>query len=197
MLEHEKPPGDITVLLHRWREGDESARDEVIALAYDQLHSLARRFLSGERRDHTIQPTELVNEAFLRLARSNPSLNDRVHFFAVAANITRRILVDYARSKARSRRGGGAVAVPFEETMAISKDSVAQVLEIDTALDKLAAVDHRKARIIELVFFGGMSVDEAALVMGVSPSTLFRDLKFAKAWLAKELTSQQNTATEA
>lgn len=156
-------------------------------LAYTQLHSLARRFLGGERKGHTIQPTELVNEAFLRLARSNPSLNDRIHFFAVAANVTRRVLVDHARAKRRERRGGGWSPVSFDDTMAVTEESFSRMVEIDAALDKLMAIDERKARIVELIFFGGMTKDEAAVAMGLSPSTLFRDLKFAKAWLAKEL----------
>lgn len=189
----EKSPGDITVLLHRWREGDTGARDQVMALAYDTLHMLARRFLSSERRGHTIQPTELVNEAFLRLARSNPTLNDRVHFFAVAANITRRILVDHARARQRERRGGGMASVPFEDDMVVTEESFSRMVEIDAALDKLASIDFRKARIVELVFFGGMTKDEAAVAMGVSPSTLFRDLKFAKVWLSKELALHQNS----
>jgi RNA polymerase sigma factor (TIGR02999 family) len=186
-----RDPGDITLLLRRWREGDDAARDQLMELAYDQLHSLARRYLGGERQGHTIQATELVNEAFLRLAKSNPSLNDRIHFFAVAANVTRRILVDHARSKRRNRRGGGAVMVPFDEAMLVTEESFSQMVEIDAALDKLAALDERKARIVELVFFGGLSKEEAAVAMGLSPSTLFRDLKFAKAWLAKELESRK------
>ncbi len=184
-------PGDITILLRRWQDGDEAARDQLIELAYEQLHSLARRFLRGERQGHTIQPTELVNEAFMRLARSNPSLNDRIHFFAVAANITRRILVDHARAKRRERRGGGVAIVPFEDAIQATEESFSQVVEMDAALDKLAAIDPRKARIVELVFFGGLTKEEAAVAMDLSPSTLFRDLKFAKAWLAKELSVRQ------
>ncbi|MCW5962959.1 MAG: sigma-70 family RNA polymerase sigma factor [Bryobacterales bacterium] len=191
MPDSEVPQGDITVLLHRWRDGDEGARDQLMELAYEQLHSLARRFLGGERKGHTIQPTELVNEAFLRLARSNPSLNDRIHFFAVAANVTRRVLVDHARAKRRERRGGGWAPVSFEESMAVTEESFSRMVEIDAALDKLAAIDERKARIVELIFFGGMTKEEAAMAMGLSPSTLFRDLKFAKAWLAKELEVQR------
>lgn len=191
MSDSEGLPGDITILLRRWQDGDEAARDQLIELAYEQLHSLARRFLRGERQGHTIQPTELVNEAFMRLARSNPSLNDRIHFFAVAANITRRILVDHARAKRRERRGGGVAIVPFEDAIQATEESFSQVVEMDAALDKLAAIDPRKARIVELVFFGGLTKEEAAVAMDLSPSTLFRDLKFAKAWLAKELSVRQ------
>ncbi len=193
MEPHERFPGDITVLLRRWRDGDDTARNQLMELAYEQLHSLARRYLGGERQGHTIQATELVNEAFLRLAKSNPSLNDRIHFFAVAANVTRRILVDHARAKRRDRRGGGAAVVPFDEAMLVSEESFSQMVEIDAALNKLAGLDERKARIVELVFFGGLTKEEAAVAMELSPSTLFRDLKFAKAWLAKELEASRAT----
>lgn len=156
-------------------------------LAYEQLHTLARRFLGTERQGHTLQPTELVNEAFLRLAGSNPSLKDRIHFFAVAANVTRRVLVDHARARNRNKRGGGAVAVVLDETMAVTEESFSRMVEIDAALDRLTAIDERKARLVELVFFGGLTKDETAEATGLSPATVFRELKFAKAWLAKEL----------
>lgn len=181
--------GDITVLLRRWRAGDLSARDSLMELAYDQLHALARRYLGGERPGHTLQATELVNEAFLRLAGSNPELKDRIHFFAVAANVTRRILVDHARGRSRNKRGGGAIPVRLDEAMAITEESFSQMVEIDAALDRLKTLDERKARIVELIFFGGLTKEEAAIALDVSVSTLFRELKFAKAWLAKELTS--------
>ena len=159
-------------------------------LAYDQLHALARRYLNGERRGHTLQATELVNEAFMRLAGSAPDLKDRIHFFAVAANVTRRVLVDHARGRSRAKRGNGLDPVSFEEAMAVTEESFAQMIEIDQALDRLSAIDERKARIVELVFFGGLTKEEAAAAMDLSVSTLFRELKFAKAWLAKELNQQ-------
>jgi RNA polymerase sigma factor (TIGR02999 family) len=187
MVDSDSSPGDFTVLLHRWRDGDESARDTLMELAYEQLHTLARRFLGSERQGHTLQPTELVNEAFLRLAGSNPSLKDRIHFFAVAANVTRRVLVDHARARNRDKRGGGAVPVALDETMAITEESFSRMVEIDAALDRLTAIDERKARLVELVFFGGLTKDETAEATGLSPATVFRELKFAKAWLAKEL----------
>jgi RNA polymerase sigma factor (TIGR02999 family) len=195
MLDSPSSPGDFTVLLHRWRDGDESARDTLMELAYEQLHALARRFLGSERQGHTLQPTELVNEAFLRLAGSNPSLKDRIHFFAVAANVTRRVLVDHARARRRGKRGGGAIPVILDETMAVTDDNFARMVEIDEALDRLAALDERKARLVELVFFGGLTKEETAEATGLSPATVFRELKFAKAWLAKEL-ERRNASAE-
>lgn len=195
MLDSPSSPGDFTVLLHRWRDGDESARDTLMELAYEQLHALARRFLGSERQGHTLQPTELVNEAFLRLAGSNPSLKDRIHFFAVAANVTRRVLVDHARARRRGKRGGGAIPVLLDETMAVTDDNFARMVEIDEALDRLAALDERKARLVELVFFGGLTKEETAEATGLSPATVFRELKFAKAWLAKEL-ERRNASSE-
>jgi RNA polymerase sigma factor (TIGR02999 family) len=142
-----------------------------------------------------LQPTELVNEAFLRLAGSNPSLKDRIHFFAVAANVTRRVLVDHARARRRGKRGGGAIPVILDETMAVTDDNFARMVEIDEALDRLAALDERKARLVELVFFGGLTKEETAEATGLSPATVFRELKFAKAWLAKEL-ERRNASAE-
>jgi RNA polymerase sigma factor (TIGR02999 family) len=194
MLDSPSSPGDFTVLLHRWRDGDESARDTLMELAYEQLHALARRFLGSERQGHTLQPTELVNEAFLRLAGSNPSLKDRIHFFAVAANVTRRVLVDHARARRRGKRGGGAIPVLLDETMAVTDDNFTRMVEIDEALDRLAALDERKARLVELVFFGGLTKEETAEATGLSPATVFRELKFAKAWLAKELERRNPSA---
>ncbi|SRR5579871_984414 len=156
--------------------------DRLIPLVYPQLLSLARRRMSHEAQDHTLRPTELVHEAYLRLVRSEIPARNRAHFYALCAQLMRRILVDHARANLRDKRGGGAEVVPLEE-MEVSSGSPEGVLAIHEALEKLADLDARKAQVVEMVFFGGVEQDMAAQALDISPATLRRDLKLAKAWL--------------
>jgi len=175
----------ITRLLGRWREGDEGAFDELLPLVYEDLHRLAARHRN--RADATLRPTALVHEAYLRFQRHGGSFEDRSHFFAAAAVTMRRLLVDYARRRGRQKRGGDVVQVEFDEELVGAAEPATELLALDRALTELAAVDDRKVRIVELHFFGGMSYEETAGVLGVSPATIGRELRFAKAWLRKEL----------
>ena len=185
----------VTDLLVRWRDGDETALERLMPLLYDELHALARRQLRGERANHTLQTTALLHEAYLRLVGSDVEWEGRVHFMAVAAQTMRRILVDHARSRARQRRGGGVRVVPIEDANAIAPDPAIDLVVIDEALNRLAAVDDRKARAAELHYFGGLSYDETARALGVSSATVHRELRVAKAWLYRELAQERGAAT--
>lgn len=181
-------PELITQLLLDWRKGDQTALDKLMPLVYAELRRLAHRYMSRERPGHTLQTTALVNEAYVRLAgRQNVEWQNRVHFFAVAAQIMRHLLVDHARSRQYAKRGGAAYRVTLEETAVITEEQNEQVLALDEALGKLAALDPRKTRIVELRYFGGLSVEEAAEVLGVSVVTVRREWLKAKAWLYREL----------
>ncbi len=177
----------VSALLVQWRGGDESALDRLMPLIYDELHQLARRHLRGERANHTLQTTALVHEAYLRLVGSDVEWEGRVHFLAVAAQTMRRVLVDHARSRSRQRRGGGLKLVSIENAQAVAPAPAMDLIVLDEALDKLAAMDGRKARAAELHYFGGLSYDETALALGVSSATVHRELRVAKAWLYREL----------
>ena len=177
----------VTLLLQQWGNGNREALDQLMPLVYGQLRRLANRCLNSERPGHTLQATALVNEAYLRLAGSEAAFNDRVHFFAVAARLLRRILVDHAKANRRKKRGGGAEKVTLEESVLIGPAGSGGILELHEALERLAALDQRKSDIVELIFFGGLSHDEAAHSLQISPATLHRDLKLAKAWLNREL----------
>jgi RNA polymerase sigma factor (TIGR02999 family) len=190
------PPGDspatpdparrpVTALLHAWRAGDRGALDRLIPLVHDELHRLAQGCMRGERPDHTLQATALVNEVYLRLVGSEVDWKDRAHFFAVAATTMRRILVDHARAKGRKKRAGALVSL--EESAVVAPDREDELLAIDEALTRLAAHDERAARTVELHYFGGLTYDEIAEALGVSAATVDRDLRFAKAWLYREL----------
>ncbi len=182
------PP--VTRLLMRWREGDMAALDELARLVYRELKQLASRQLRGEREGHTLTPTALVSEAFLRLAGGEtPSFQDRVHFFATAARHMRHILVDFARARATHKRGAGKRAVTLDEKVLAASESES-LLDLDEALLALAAVDERKARVVELHFFGGMSLAEVGAALGVHHNTVLRDLRFAEAWLNRYLTAR-------
>jgi RNA polymerase sigma factor (TIGR02999 family) len=178
---------DITHLLQAARAGDAVARERLLPQVYDELRRLAASYMRRERAGHTLQATALVHEAYLRLAAAEAEASDRVHFFALAAQMMRRILVDHARSRARDKRGGGLAQVTLDESVLLSAESEAAVLELDDALQKLAAFDERAAHAVELMFFGGLSYEEAGEVLGVSKTTVFEDLKLAKAWLAREM----------
>lgn len=177
----------ITQLLRQWGSGDKAALDELMPVVYDQLHKLAARSLRGEHPNHSLAATALVNEAYLRLVDANVAWQDRVHFFAVSARLLRRILVDYARAGHRQKRGGHAEMVPLEEAVLVGPESLAGLLELDTALKSLAAQDPRKSEIVELLCFGGLTYDETAAALNISPATVHRELKLARAWLHREL----------
>jgi len=178
----------VTGLLLKWGQGNDSAFERLIPLVYDELHRIARKHIGHEAIGHSLQPTALVNEAYLRLvAAQNVAWQDRTHFLAVSARIMRRILVDHARSRQYQKRGGDAVRVTFDERLAVSDESTHDLVALDDALMALAAFDERKSRVIELRFFGGLSVEETASVLDVSPDTVMRDWRLAKAWLRSEL----------
>jgi RNA polymerase sigma-70 factor, ECF subfamily len=183
------PPGhQVTQLLVRWREGDQRALDELMPLVYDELRRLASRYMRGERPGHTLQTSALVNEAYLRLiGHEEIRWQDRVHFFAVAAQTMRRVLVDHARRRGNQKRGGDAHKVALDEGLIVSDERAAEVIALDDALARLAELAPRKSRLVELRFFGGLSIEEAAEVLGVSPGTVMRDWTFTKAWLRKEI----------
>ena len=182
------PAHQITQLLVRWREGDQRALDELMPLVYDELHRLAAHYLRGERPGHTLQTSALVNEAYIRLAgHEEIQWQDRAHFFAIAAQAMRRILVDHARRRRNQKRGGDAPKVSFDEGLIVSADRAAEVVALDDALARLAEIAPRKSQLVELRFFGGMSIEETAEVLKVSPGTVMRDWTFAKAWLLREI----------
>ena len=179
--------GDVTQLLRDWRGGDERALDALAPLVYDDLRRLAGHYMGAERPSHTLQPTALVHEAFVRLVHADVPWQDRAHFLSVAARAMRRILVDHARSHGRKKRGGGVPHVPLENFDAPAADAGAEILELDEALERLSRLDERKARTIELVYFGGLKQTEAAEVLEISVATVERELRQARAWLHREL----------
>ena len=182
------PPEDITQLLVAWREGDERACDALAPLIYQELRRIAHRHMRGEQPDHTLQTTALANEAWVRLVDlDRVQWQDRAHFFAMASRMMRRILVDAARSRRAGKRGGGAIQVTLDPEMNLGMVD-AQVVALDEALSALEQLDPRKCQVVELRFFGGLSVEEAAEALSVSPATIARDWTFARTWLKRELT---------
>jgi RNA polymerase sigma factor (TIGR02999 family) len=184
---------DITTLLHAWREGDSRATERLMPLVYEELRVLAGRCMAGERKDHTLQPTALVHEAFLRLSGGvAPDWRDRVHFFAVAARVMRRLLVDHARARRTAKRDGGLV-VPLEEAGPPGQGSTPDrldLLALDEALARLSDFDDRKARSVELRYFGGLTLEEISEALGVSRPTVILDLRLARAWLFRHLAEE-------
>jgi RNA polymerase sigma factor (TIGR02999 family) len=179
---------DITGLLADWRDGNAAALDQLLPLVYDELHRVARRQMRRERPDHVLQTTALVHEAYLRLVdQKDVRLETRAHFFAVAAQVMRHILVDYARGRDRAKRGCGVPELPLHDVAAISDERVDELIAVNSALEHLAAFDQRKSQVFELRYFGGMSVDEAAEALRVSPATVARDWRMAKAWLRRRM----------
>jgi RNA polymerase sigma factor (TIGR02999 family) len=178
---------DVTMLIRDWRAGDEAALDRLIPVVYAELKALADRSLRRERPDHTLQATALVHEAYGRLVHADIEFADRAHFFAVAARTMRRVLVDYARTRARQKRGGARVDVTLEEHVASVQERPEEFLALDEALDRLAAIDVRKAKIVELHYFAGFTYAEIAAALEISDVTVFRDLRLARAWLADQL----------
>ena len=182
---------DITRLLHEWRGGDKAALERLIPLVHGELHALASRYLSRERRDHTLQTTALVNEAYLKLAgQRNVDWQNRAHFFGIAAQLMRRILVDHARRDGRVKRGAGAPHVPIQDLDPPAAEAIdpADAVALDRALSRLEVMDPQQGRVVELRYFGGMTIEETAEVMGVSTATVKRDWAVARAWLYREIT---------
>ncbi|HLV02244.1 MAG TPA: sigma-70 family RNA polymerase sigma factor [Acidobacteriota bacterium] len=178
----------VTSLLLAWSRGEDSALDKLIPLVYSELHRLAHRYMVGERQNHTLQTTAVVNEAYLRLVDcQRVNWRDRAHFLALSAELVRRVLIDYARSRHCRKRGGAAIKVSLDEGCLSTRQSVADWLALDRALHLLAELDPRKGRVVELRFFGGLSIKETAEVLQVSQDTIMRDWRLAKAWLLKEL----------
>lgn len=179
----------ITRLLQRWSDGEEDAREELLPLVYDRLHQLAGRQFAGEAEGHTLQPTALVNEAFLKLEAGDVSWNDRRHFYALATQVMRRILVDHARGRRRQKRGGTRIRVTLSNADASSPAPEADVLDLDRALSELEARNPRVARALELTCFGGLDGKTAAGYLDISVQTLERDLRFGRAWLKDRLSA--------
>jgi RNA polymerase sigma factor (TIGR02999 family) len=177
----------VTQLLQQWGAGDKQALDQLMPIVYDQLHKLASNCLRSERPDHTLRATALVHEAYLRLVQADVDWQDRVHFYAVSARILRRILVDHAKSRNRHKRGGEYQQIPLEEAVVVGPEADRGMVELDEALQRLASQDRRKSDLIELLFFGGLTYDEAAAALKISPATVHRELTLAKAWLNLEL----------
>jgi RNA polymerase sigma factor (TIGR02999 family) len=183
--------GEITRLLAGWREGDRSSLDRLLPLVRTELDRVARRHIRKEGPHHSMQPSSLVQEAFVRLLPGGSDTNvpwqNRAHFFAVASQVMRHVLVDHARERLRQKRGGGAVHIPIDAAVVLSSQQVEQIVAVDLALQRLEAADERKSRVFEMRFFGGLSVKEVAEVLRVAPNTVIRDWNFARAWLRREL----------
>jgi RNA polymerase sigma factor (TIGR02999 family) len=185
--------GPVTGLLRAWSDGDDAALEQLIPRVEAELRRLARAYMARERRGHTLQTTALVNEAFVRLVDARTvRWQDRAHFVGIAARLMRRVLVDHARSRGYQKRGGGAITVTLTEDLAVAAEPAVNLIALDRALDRLAADDRRKARVVELRFFGGLSVEETAEVLHVSSDTVKRDWRLAKMWLLRDL---EGTAT--
>ena len=180
---------NITKLLLEWRNGDGGALDRLMPLVYEELRRMANHYMRNERKGHTLQSSALVNEAYLRLVdHENIAWRNRAHFFGVAAQAMRRILVDYARTRNYQKRGGGAQQVSLEEAATLAGDRAAELIALDDALQELAKIDERKSSVVELRYFGGLSLEETAEALGVSIPTVTRDWNTAKAWLMREMT---------
>src|SRR6266699_1140631 len=187
------PPStnEVTQLLLAWSDGDQAALDKLTPLVYEELRRMAHRYMNRERPGHTMQTTALVNEAYIRLVnRKNVHWENRAHFFAIAAQLMRTILVDHARSHAYQKRGGGSRNITLDEAMVVSQQRAAEVVALDEALKELAAIDPQQSRIVELRFFGGLTIEEIAEVLGLSPATIKREWSPAKAWLYHELANE-------
>ena len=181
-------PQNLTQLLVAWNNGEQDALEQLIPLVYNELHRLAHRYMGRERCEHTLQSTALVHEAYERLINlKDVSWQNRAHFFAVSAQLMRRILVDYARSRRFNKRGGQWRQVPLNEAVAVFPNRRTDIVELDDALCALAAIDPRKSRVVELRFFGGLSIKETAEVLHVSEETVLRDWRLAKVWLLRQL----------
>lgn len=184
---------EVTQILQDWRRGDRQAAERLFPLVYDELKRQARIYLSRERRDHTLQPTALVHEAYLKMIdQSSLAVENRVHFYAIASRVMRQILVDHARGHNAEKRGGAAERFSLEDINILPDQSAADLLELDEALAKLEQIDERKCRVVDMRFFGGLTESEIAEVLGVTDKTVRRDWQFAKLWLYRELTQTSN-----
>jgi len=181
-------PHQVTQLLIAWGNGDKTALDELLPLVYEELHRLARRYMRHERSGNTLQTSALVNEAYVRLVdQKNVHWQSRAHFFGIAAQLMRRILVDHARQRSYQKRGRDVRRVTLDEALVVSNERAAEVVALDDALNSLAEFDERKSKIVELRFFAGLSIEETAEILAVSPGTVMRDWTLAKAWLRREI----------
>lgn len=182
------PPHQVTSLLQAWSQGDEHALQQLMPLVYEELRRVASRHMAGERASHTLQTTALVHEVYVRLVDAKSgSIRDRAHFLALCARLMRNVLVDFARSRHYDKRGGGAVHVELDEAVHVSPAPDPDLVAVDDALTRLAALDRRKSQVVEMRFFGGLSVEETAEALDVSPETVMRDWKLAKVWLLRAL----------
>ena len=192
---------ELTHFLLAWRQGEKEALNKLIPVIYEELRRIAHSYIHGERKGHTLQTTALVNEAYLRLLDcSRVNWQNRAHFLAVSAQLMRRILIDYARSRGYQKRGGAMERITLTESQIVSEGRDPDLLELEDALQALAVVDARKCQVVELRFFGGLTAEETAEVLGVSPDTVLRDWKLARTWLAREMKKQarvQKQKTEA
>ena len=181
-------PHQVTVLLQKWSDGDESALEQLTPLVYEELHRLAHQYMQREQAGHILQTSALINEAYLRLV-DQPQIQwqSRAHFFGIAARLMRRILVDDARKRNSAKRGGSLIQVPLDEATNLAQEQAANVAALDEALQKLETIDARQGEIVELRFFGGLSIEETADVLKVSPGTVMRDWTFARAWLRNKM----------
>jgi len=186
--------GQVTLLLRAMKNGDQAAAEKLLPLVYKELHRLAKSYMRRERADHTLQPTALIHEAYLRLAHDDVDWQSRQHFIGVAANVMRRVLVDHARAHNAEMRGGGLERVELEERLAISKERSSEVIALHDALNSLEALNPRRAKVVELRYFGGLSVEEIAAVLDMSPRSVKRDWALARPWLFKEI--QKSTLGE-
>ena len=183
----EKEAEDVTRLLQNLNAGNREAVDALVPLVYAELRKLAAHYLKSERDEHTLQPTALVNEAYLRLVQQETEWKNRTHFFAMAANLMRRILVDYARTSKAEKRGGDAEKIALEDAFVFVKARPSEMIALDEALEELARLDPRRSRVVELKFFGGLTTEEIAEVLGVHANTVLRDWNLARAWLKTQL----------
>jgi len=187
---------DVTALLGELARGNSDVEPRLIPLVYEELRRMADGYMRRERPGHTLQTTALVHEAYLKLLGQHSGWRNRAHFFGIAAQVMRRVLVDHARGQVREKRGGGRALVPLDEAFVFSPDHSEEFLELNSALDKLAAFDARQAKIVEMRFFAGLTVEETAQVLGISPKTVKRDWTVAKAWLHGELKASYGSATQ-
>lgn len=188
---HLDHPNPVTELLVRWREGDRDALEALMPLVYQELRRLAHHYLSQERGDHTLQSTALVHEAYIRLAgQSPPQWQNRAHFFGIAARVMRQILVEYARGHGAAKRGGNACTLTLDESIALPQQLDVDVVQLDKALTELAELDNQQSRIVELRFFGGLTIEDTAEALRISPATVKRDWVTARAWLYRAMTGE-------
>jgi RNA polymerase sigma factor (TIGR02999 family) len=187
----EAAPDQVTTLLRKWSDGDETALEQLMPLVYHELHRLAHQHMRREKAGHILQTSALINEAYLRLVdHSDLRIENRMHFFGIAARLMRRILVDEARKRDAAKRGGSLIQVPLDEANNVAQEQAANVLAIDDALDMLAKMDPRQGEIVELRFFGGLSIEETADALKISAGTVMRDWTFARAWLRQQMSAK-------